>query len=118
MQKEFSYLVFTLIYFSSIVVAVQNIITVAGNGVTRYSGDGGPATQAMLYHPTGVAVSNDVSFLFIVDSGNFRVRKVFLDNGTIITIAGNGVGGYNGDGIATQTRMFPNDVAISNDGSL
>ena len=51
------------------------INTVAGFGSPGFTGDGGDATQAMLYSPTGLALDNAGS-LFIVDSGNQRVRKV------------------------------------------
>jgi RHS repeat-associated protein len=51
------------------------ISTVAGNGIERYSGDGGPATQASFDEPTGLAVGPDGS-VFISDWFNQRVRKV------------------------------------------
>jgi sugar lactone lactonase YvrE len=72
------------------------ISTVAGNGVSGYSGDGGLAVAAKLYHPTGVYVDG-AGRIFIADSGNSRIRMV--DIGKIIsTVAGNGVSGYSGDG--------------------
>ncbi|MGH8614615.1 MAG: hypothetical protein ACREYF_21960, partial [Gammaproteobacteria bacterium] len=51
------------------------ITTVAGTGVYGYSGDGGPATEAKLYYPWGVALGSDGS-LYIADTHNHRVRKV------------------------------------------
>src|ERR1700736_2645147 len=62
------------------------ITTVAGNGTPRLSGDGGPATSAQLYSPTGVVVDR-AGNLFIPDSG--RDRKV-SPSGIIATVAGNG----------------------------
>jgi sugar lactone lactonase YvrE len=78
------------------------IHTVAGTGTAGYSGDGGPATMAQLYEPNGVAVDSKGN-IYIADSGTNafngnRIRKVAPD-GTITTVAGNGIGGYNGDGI-------------------
>lgn len=58
-------------------VAVDGTITtVAGTGVAGFSGDGGEATSAQLFYPYDVEVSN--GFLYIVDLGNRRVRKVTL----------------------------------------
>jgi len=51
------------------------ITTVAGNGVSGYSGDNGPAVDAELYWPYGVAVDGACN-LFIADSLNNRIRKV------------------------------------------
>ncbi len=48
---------------------------VAGNGTTGYSGDGGPATEAEIDDPGGMAVSSDGT-LYFADSGNDRVRAV------------------------------------------
>jgi uncharacterized protein (TIGR03437 family) len=70
------------------------ITTVAGTGSAGFSGDGGPALKAQLTVPGSVAVDSDGN-LYIGDS-NTRVRKVSPD-GTIATVAGNGVTGYSGD---------------------
>ncbi len=93
------------------------ITTVAGNGNQGFSGDGGPATQASLSDPEGVAVASDGS-LFIADSGNTRIRRVGPD-GIITTVAGNG-SGFSGDGgPATQaTLRDPGGVAVASDGSV
>jgi len=68
---------------------------VAGNGVSGYSGDGGPATSAQLQNPRGLAVDS-AGNLYIADWFNYRVREV--SNGLITTVAGNGVDGFSGDG--------------------
>jgi sugar lactone lactonase YvrE len=81
------------------------ITTVAGNGSQNFSGDGGPATRAGLNNPTGVNV-DAFGNLWIVDSGNNRVRKLIL-NGPIVTVAGSGVQGFSGDGgSATSAALF------------
>jgi sugar lactone lactonase YvrE len=79
------------------------ITTVAGTGEAGFSGDGGPATRAMLdagahegIPPGGLAVDAEGN-LYFSDGGNFRVRKVDKQ-GIITTVAGTGVAGYSGDG--------------------
>jgi sugar lactone lactonase YvrE len=94
------------------------ITTVAGNGVAGYGGDGGPATQAALNYPWGVAVGPDGS-LYIADSQNQSIRRVGPD-GIITTVAGNGVNGYGGDGgPPTQAVLsYPRRVAVGPDGNI
>jgi len=94
------------------------ISTVAGNGTSGFSGDGGPATSAQLRGPVGVAVDT-AGNLFIVDQGNACVRKVTL-GGVISTVAGNGVYGFSGDGgPATSAQLnSPAGVAVDTAGDL
>lgn len=94
------------------------ITTVAGNGLAEHSGDGGPAHEAGLFHPRGLAVAADGT-LYIADYGNDRVRKV--DSvGIITTVAGTGDHNWSGDGgPATQAALCgPAGVAVGPDGSL
>ncbi len=88
------------------------ITTVAGNGASGYSGDGGVATNASLNSPYGVAVDASGN-LFIADSSNNRIREVDF-NGIITTAAGNGASAYSGDGgAATQASVnSPFGVAV------
>ncbi len=72
------------------------INTIAGNGTVGYSGDGGPATAAQLYGPTGIVCDN-AGNVYVSDQWNFCVRKINT-NGIITTIAGIAVQGYTGDG--------------------
>ena len=74
------------------------ITTVAGNGVGGYSGDGGPAIDAAIFRPHGVAVDNR-GHLLIADSPNHRIRMVDLSSGLIRTVAGTGEEGFSGDGV-------------------
>ena len=76
------------------------ITTVAGNGQLGFSGDKGPATEAELSNPSGVAV-DAAGDLYISDSGNSRVRKV--SGGIITTIVGNGSQGAGG---GTMVRLL------------
>jgi len=72
--------------------AAGTISTVAGSGTLGFSGDGGPATSARLFSPSGLALDN-AGNLFILDQGNHRIRKVNTA-GVISTVAGNGSGGF------------------------
>ena len=86
------------------------ITTVAGNGITNYSGDCGPATNACLNNPFGVAV-DAFGNLFIADTGNNVIRKVD-PNGTITTMDLN----YYGEG--TNALLNPSGEAVDAFGNL
>lgn len=94
------------------------IITVAGSGVRGFGGDGGPATRAQLNLPSGVAVAPDGS-VYIADTLNHRVRRVSPD-GQIVTVAGTGVAGAEGDGrLGTRAQLNePSALAVGPDGVL
>jgi len=94
------------------------ISTLAGNGLFRFGGDGGPATNAQLSSPYGGA-SDGAGNFYIADQMNHRVRKVAAD-GTITTIAGTGAEGSSGDnGPAAAARLArPSAVALDGSGNL
>lgn len=95
------------------------VSTIAGNGTAGFSGDGGPATSALVSSPAGLTVASDGS-IYIADTKNHRVRKID-SNGIISTIAGNGGNGsFNGNGgIATKAALdSPSDVALDASGSI
>ena len=94
------------------------ITTVAGSGERGYGGDGGPAVQARLDYPTGIA-TDGAGNLFIADHNNHRVRKVD-PSGIITTVAGTEEGGYGGDGgPAVQARLQnPTGLAVDDDDNL
>ena len=94
--------------------------TVAGSpGQTGgYSGDGGPATSALLYAPQQVMTTPDGGFL-IADTSNERIRAV-SPAGTITTVAGTGVATYAGDGgdAASASLQGPDGLAPGPDGGF
>ncbi len=94
------------------------ITTIAGTGVFGYSGDSGPAVNAKLYSPAGVAVDGSGN-LYIADRSNYRIRMV-APNGTITTIAGNGKCCFGGDnGPATSALIdSPSSVTLDGAGNL
>ena len=89
------------------------ITTIAGTGERGYSGDGGPAVQAQLGLPSGVAVDG-VGNLYIADLRNHRLRRVDA-GGTITTVAGGGH--YRGDGGAATNAWLGSPSAVAVDGT-
>jgi sugar lactone lactonase YvrE len=100
------------------------ISTAAGNGavspdpngipIGTYSGDGGPATEAGLGFPSGLAVDGQGN-LFIADQFNARIRKVSPD-GIITTIAGSGTRGFSGDGGPATSAALSRPFGLAIDG--
>ncbi len=124
----------------SLQISNGQIITIAGNGTRGFSGDGGPALQAQLFSPSGVAVDS-MDNIFIADLNNFRIRKVIpitdsvttFDNfiiadplqpliapGTITTVAGSGGINFFGDNdLATKAGLpFPTNIALDTNGNI
>jgi uncharacterized protein (TIGR03437 family) len=86
------------------------VLTTVAGGAYGFSGDGGPATKAALYFPSGVAVDS-AGNIYFADKGNNRVRKVDT-KGVITTFAGTGTAGYSGDGgPATSAKLGLNLTA-------
>lgn len=83
------------------------ITTIAGNGGTGYSGDGGPATSASIYHPKEV-IYDGIGNLYIATESGY-IRKVDL-SGNISTYAGLPItsGGSLADGISASEVAFNN----------
>jgi sugar lactone lactonase YvrE len=100
-------------------VTSGNISTVAGGG---NGGDGGPANQALLALPYGVA-EDAAGNLYIADQFNNRIRKVTNPTGAnpiITTVAGNGNLGYSGDGglAVNATLNQPSTVVVDSNGNI
>ena len=93
------------------------ITTVAGNGTSSYSGDGGPATSAGV-EVTGVA-ADSAGNLFIAGQDN-RIRRVDARTHLIATLAGSGSSGYSGDGFdaASASLNRPDGVAVDSAGNV
>ena len=96
------------------------ITTFAGTGEEGYGGDGGPAAEAQLNWPTGVAV-DDNGTVYIADRNNERIRKVDT-SGIITTYAGTGEWGYDEDHEnkpATEATLnWPTGITLDGDGNL
>jgi sugar lactone lactonase YvrE len=93
------------------VVSAGTIRTYAGTG-SATTGDGGPASQASVADPSKVAFDSQGNYYF-AELSHHKVRKVDT-NGVIVTVAGNGTGGFSGDGgPATQAELWePRSVVV------
>jgi hypothetical protein len=91
------------------------ITTIAGNGIRGYSGDGGPATQAMFNFIWNVVVDNARGDIYISDEFNYRIRKIDPESGVITTVAGNGILGNSGNGGLATNASFTQPVGIAVD---
>jgi RHS repeat-associated protein len=109
-------------------ITPDGIITTAAGDPNRsgFSGDGGPASQALLDLPRGLSLGPDGS-LYFCDANNYRVRRISPD-GIITTVVGTGVPGYLGEEgypadharLGGQISVFGADgqIAFAPDGSL
>lgn len=95
------------------------ITTIAGNGSAGSAGDGAQATAALLSAPLGLAFDSKGD-LFIVDTGNHRVRKITTGTGVISRVVGTGVQSFSGDGAPAidATMRAPAGIAIDKDDNL
>lgn len=98
------------------------IASLAGNGTMGSGGDGGPAVNAQLSTPFGVAVDRSVPsrFVYVADTFNNVVRRIDRTTGTIVRVAGDGTSGFGGDGgPATIAKLsFPTGLAVDGAGNL
>ena len=100
--------------------AVTGLIsTVGGEGTASFSGDGGPATNASLHFPSGIAVDGSGN-LFIADKSNHRIRRVDTATDIITTVAGDGTASFSGDaGPATGAGLrAPFGIVVDVSGNL
>jgi uncharacterized protein (TIGR03437 family) len=94
------------------------ITTVAGKGNSKYSGDGGKATDASFSSPIGVAVDKNGN-VFVADNADCVIRE-FTVGGNISTVAGKPAQGcgYSGDGAATGVQLWPAALAVDAAGNV
>lgn len=92
------------------------ISTIAGTGISGYSGDGGAATSAQLYYPFSVDTDGEGN-LYII--GGNRIRKVSASDGTISTVAGDGTSGISSDGVVgTSASITASSVIVDGAGNI
>ena len=89
----------------------------AGTGEQGYAGDGGPAREAKLAGPKGLALAG--RSLYLADTENHTIRRVDLATGIIATVLGTGVRGDGPDGNPLQCKLArPHGLCAAPDGSL
>ncbi len=96
------------------------ITTICGiAGADGYSGDGGPATAAVVQTPMDISLDSNGN-IFIADTYNHTIRKIAATTGIITTYAGASSGGYNGpDGVATEVVLNnPMGIDVDSAGNL
>jgi sugar lactone lactonase YvrE len=92
------------------------LVNLAGQqGVDRHGGDGGPARDATLHGPVGLAVADGT--LYVADSGSHTIRRIDLAAGTISTLAGRPGQSGHADG-TPGTFTFPTGLALDGAGGL
>ncbi len=90
------------------------ITTVAGTGVSGYSGDGGPATEARLSRPSSITIDRNGNIYFS-DTERTRIRRIDADTGHISTVAGAGFNGFSGDGSPAYYSVLDNVRGMTTD---
>lgn len=111
-------LLLTVIALVACRVDAGTVETIAGTGKLGFSGDGGPATKALLNNVYAVARGPD-GLIYFCDMDNHRVRRI-LSDGTVETYVGSGQRGHGGDGgPADQAALDqPYEMAWDREGNL
>ncbi|MES2701743.1 MAG: T9SS type A sorting domain-containing protein [Bacteroidota bacterium] len=89
------------------------ISTIAGTGASGFSGDGAAASAAQVSYPEGI-LADAAGNVYVGDYANNRIRRINT-SGIITTFAGNGVGGYSGDGGAPTAAAIGNPTGMAID---
>ena len=97
----------------------HQLSTAAGTGTKGYSGDGGPATQALLNEPYEVRFDK-AGNMFFAEMQNHVIRRVDAKTKIISTLAGTGSPGFSGDGGPAAKAQFrqPHSIAFGPDGVM
>jgi len=100
-----------------IALDTETLHHVAGTGEPGHTGDGGPATQATLGGPKGLAYRD--GSLYVADTENHVIRMIDITDGTISTVLGNGERGDGPESDPLRCRLNrPHGVFATSDGGL
>ena len=101
-----------------VTAADGKISTLAGDGTSGFTGDGGVGTAAQISDVHGIAVDGSGN-VYVADTSNNRIRKID-SKGVITTFAGNGTRGYSGDNdTAVKAAIyFPAGLAVDGSGNV
>lgn len=96
------------------------VSTIAGSSNCSHSGDNGPAVNANLASPGGLALDSAGNLYITERNNSHRIRKIDAITGIITTVAGTGTGGFSGDnGPATSAQLAnPFGLAFDTTGNL
>ncbi|NDJ14727.1 MAG: hypothetical protein EBY17_26620, partial [Acidobacteriia bacterium] len=99
--------IWTVVGSGNYLLNPPNLYSKTYYGTAQFSGDGGPAPLAGLSLPVGIA-ADSAGNLYVADRGHKRIRRISAATGVITTVAGNGTGGFSGDGgAATNAGLDP-----------
>jgi len=111
----------TLLLLCSSVSAFADgkVITILGNGEAGYSGDGGPAEEALCEQPFGLVIGPDGA-LYVCETANHVIRRIDLETNAATTVAGTGEMGYSGDGgSALEAKLNePYEIRFNKNGDM
>jgi len=95
------------------------VVTLAGDGTSGKTGDGGPAQAAQVGGPFGVVIGPD-NGLYICETTTHVIRRIDSETGIITTVAGTGEKGYSGDGgpALEATLNEPYEVRFDSAGNM
>lgn len=92
---------------------------VAGSGKTGFTGNGGPAKQAALSGPKGLAIDPTTGNIYLADTESHSIRMIDLKTGTIDVVAGTGQKGDGPDGDPLKCKLSrPHGVFVDADGTI
>lgn len=96
----------------------QTLHHIAGTGKSGYAGDGGPAKQALLSGPKGVALGPNGD-IYLADTESHTIRVIHRKSGMIETVVGDGQKGDGPDGDPQNCRMNrPHGVFVDQNGAV
>ena len=95
------------------------ITTVVGTGERGFTGDGGPAAEALMSEPFMCAF-DAAGNMYVAEAMNHCIRRVDAATGVITTVAGTGTEGYSGDGGPATAATFnqPYSLQVDTNGDV